>query len=62
MFELAVLGVPIALIGFFFLLMAAPKWMPDTLNPVCELEDRDNRRYLAEFNVPADSPRRYIID
>jgi di/tricarboxylate transporter len=56
MFELSVLGVPIALIGFFFLLMAAPKWMPDTLNPVCELEDHENRRYLAEFNVPADSP------
>lgn len=56
MFELSVLGVPIALIGFFFLLMAAPKWMPDTLNPVCELEDNENRRYLAEFNVPADSP------
>jgi di/tricarboxylate transporter len=55
MFELAVLGVPIALIGFFFLLMASPKWMPDTLNSVCELENHDNRRYLAEFNVPTDS-------
>jgi di/tricarboxylate transporter len=56
MFELAGLGVPIALIGFLFLLTAAPKWMPNTLNPVCELENHDNRRYLAEFNVPTDSP------
>jgi di/tricarboxylate transporter len=55
MFELAWLGVPIAIIGFLFLLVAAPRFMPDILNPVCELENTDNRRYLAELNIPAES-------
>jgi len=56
MFELAWLGVPIAIIGFLFLLVAAPKLMPDILNPVCELGSQDRQRYLAEFNVPTESP------
>ena len=59
MFELAGLGVPIAMIGFLFLLAAAPRLMPDMVNPVCELENQDRRRYLAEFTVPGESP---IVD
>ena len=56
MFELAWLGVPIAIAGFLFLLVAAPKLMPDILNPVCELGSHDRQRYLAEFNVHTESP------
>ena len=56
MFELAWLGVPIAIIGFLFLLIAAPKLMPEILNPVCELGNQDQQRYLGEFNVPTESP------
>ena len=55
MFELSPLGVPIALLGIFFLFFAAPKLMPSMHNPVCELKDDDYRRYLAELQVPRDS-------
>ena len=55
MFELSPLGVPIALLGIFFLMFAAPKLMPSMHNPVCELKDDDHRRYLAEMQVPRDS-------
>ena len=55
MFELSPLGVPIALLGIFYLIFAAPKLMPSMHNPVCELKDDDYRRYLAELQVPRDS-------
>lgn len=55
MFELSPLGVPIALVGIFYLIFAAPKLMPSMHNPVCELKDDDYRRYLAELQVPRDS-------
>jgi di/tricarboxylate transporter len=55
MFELSPLGVPIVLLGIFFLIFAAPKLMPSMHNPVCELKDDDHRRYLAELQVPRDS-------
>ena len=56
MFELSPLGLPIALLGIFFLIFAAPKLMPSMHNPVCELKDSEHRRYLAEFQVPRQSP------
>jgi di/tricarboxylate transporter len=56
MFELSSLGLPIALLGIFFLIFAAPKLMPGIHNPVCELKDSEHRRYLAEFQVPRQSP------
>jgi len=56
MFELSPLGVPIALMGIFYLMLAAPKLMPDMHNPVCELRDEEHRRYLAELHVPRESP------
>ncbi len=54
MFELAALGVPIALLGIGFLYFAAPRLMPGHVAPVCEV-DEEHRRYLAELLVPADS-------
>jgi di/tricarboxylate transporter len=56
MFELSVLGVPIALLGVTFLILAAPRLMPSLHSPVCELKDSDHRRYLAEFSIPRGSP------
>jgi len=56
MFELSPLGLPIALLGIFFLILAAPKLMPSMQNSVCELKDEEHRRYLAEFHVPRESP------
>ncbi len=55
MFELSMLGVPIAAIGIAFLLAAAPRFMPEMLNPTCELENSEHRRYLAEFAIPRGS-------
>jgi di/tricarboxylate transporter len=55
MFELSPLGVPIAFLGIFFLIFAAPKLMPSMHNPVCELKDEEHRRYLAELQVPRGS-------
>jgi di/tricarboxylate transporter len=55
MFELSPLGVPIAFLGIFFLIFAAPKLMPSMHNPVCELKNEEHRRYLAELQVPRGS-------
>ena len=55
MFELSTLGVPIAAIGIAFLLIAAPRFMPELRNPTCELENSEHRRYLAEFAIPRGS-------
>jgi di/tricarboxylate transporter len=52
MFELSVVGIPIAVIGIAFLLIAAPRIMPALLNPSCELENSEHRRYLAELHIP----------
>jgi len=56
MFELTPLGVPIALLGIVFIYFAAPRLMPGHATPMCEIEDSEHRRYLAEFVVPPDSP------
>jgi di/tricarboxylate transporter len=56
MFELSVIGMPIALMGLGYLLLAAPKLMPSSLNPICELENSKHRRYLAELHVIRQSP------
>jgi di/tricarboxylate transporter len=55
MFDLAALGVPIAVLGLAFLMIAAPRFMPSLLNPTCEVENSEHRRYLAELAVPRGS-------
>ena len=55
MFELTPLAVPIALLGIGFIYFAAPRLMPGHAAPVCEIEDSEHRRYLAEFTVPPES-------
>jgi di/tricarboxylate transporter len=54
MFELAALGLPIAVLGLVFLYFTAPRLMPGHVEPVCEV-DMEHRRYLAELLVPGDS-------
>lgn len=56
MFELSPLGLPIALLGIFFLVFVAPRLMPSMHTPVCELKNDENRRYLAELDIPRNSP------
>jgi di/tricarboxylate transporter len=55
MFELSALGVPIAVLGIAFLMFAAPHFMPSLLNPTCEIENSEHRKYLAELAVPRGS-------
>jgi di/tricarboxylate transporter len=55
MFELSPLGVPIALLGLLFLILAAPRLMPNLHSAICELKDDEHRRYLAELQVPRGS-------
>lgn len=55
MFELSIIGVPIAFMGVLFLLVAAPKILPSLANPICQLQDSEHRKYLAELLIPADS-------
>ena len=55
MFELAKMGLPIALIGLLAILVLAPRLLPDLFNPTCELDNSQQRRYLAEMAVPRGS-------
>jgi di/tricarboxylate transporter len=68
MFELSRLGVPIAVLGMVFLFFASRWLMPEHAAPTCELEDSQDKRYLAEFVVPDESkligriPKEYFTD
>ena len=55
MFELSALGIPIAVLGIAILMIAAPRFMPSLLNPTCEIENSEHRKYLAELAVPRGS-------
>ncbi|RJQ68897.1 MAG: SLC13/DASS family transporter [Desulfobacteraceae bacterium] len=55
MFELTRVGLPLAAVGIALIMALAPRWMPDLLNPTCELESQPKRRYLAELVVPRGS-------
>lgn len=55
MFELAVLGAPIAITGIVFMLLASPRIMPSLANPICQLKDSRQRRYMAELKIPRGS-------
>ncbi len=55
MFELTILGLPIAIVGLIFLWLASKRLMPGHAAPVCEIEEREDKRYLAQFLVPPDS-------
>lgn len=55
MFELATLGVPLAVGGIIFIYFAAPKILPALASPVCQLQDSEHRQYLAELRIPKGS-------
>lgn len=56
MFELAKVGLPLALVGLALIIFLSPRLMPDILNPTCELGEGARRRYLAEVSIPRGSP------
>ena len=51
MFELSIIGVPLAVFGIVFLLIAAPRILPGLANPICQLRDGEHRKYLAELRI-----------
>ncbi len=53
MFELAPVGVPIAIVGIGLLIVFSIKVMPSLKNPICQLQDSDHRRYIAEIMICA---------
>jgi di/tricarboxylate transporter len=55
MFELSIIGVPIAIIGILFLLVAAPRVLPALASPVCLVKDSEHRQYLAELQITESS-------
>jgi di/tricarboxylate transporter len=55
MFELARVGLPLALVGFGIIMFGAHRWMPDLVHPTCEMDTQRKRRYLAELVVPRGS-------
>jgi di/tricarboxylate transporter len=56
MFELAKVGLPIAVAGLLLIIFLGPRLMPDVLNSTCELSGGTGRRYLAEIAIPRGSP------
>ncbi len=55
MFELAKVGLPLAVVGIGFILISAAKILPNMANPACELEKKGHRKYLSQIRIPAQS-------
>ncbi len=49
MFELSRLGIPIAVLGIALIYFGSRRLMPSHAAPLCEIEDRTDRLYLAEL-------------
>lgn len=56
MFELTPLGMPMAMAGAVFLFFAAPRLLRAHKEPVCEVENGGDSRYLSELQIPDKSP------
>ena len=55
MFELARLGVPIALVGGVFLALFSHRLLRAHKEPICELAQSEHQRYISELRIPAGS-------
>ncbi len=56
MFELSILGIPLAMAGALFLFFFAPRILPAHREPICEVKGGEKHRYISELSIPADSP------
>ncbi len=56
MFELSILGIPMAMAGAVFLFFAAPRILGDHKEPVCEIREGEKHRYISELVIPKSSP------
>jgi di/tricarboxylate transporter len=54
MFDLCWVGIPVAIVGFAFLVVAAPWLLPDRRPPISELDDP--RQYTLDMLVEPNSP------
>ena len=55
MFELAWVGLPVAVIGIVFLTLTSSRLMPGHAAATCHIEKGENRSYLAELHLPETS-------
>jgi len=56
MFELAYVGVPLLIIGLFYLIVAGPRLLPNRETITSLLTEEERREYIAEAFVQPDSP------
>ncbi len=56
MFELASLGLPLALVGGVFLLLFSNRLLRAHKEPICELAHSERQHYISELQVREDSP------
>lgn len=56
MFELSLLGIPVAMIGAVFLYFAAPRLLGRHQEPVLEQTTGEKHRYISELRIPEGSP------
>ncbi|NBZ87277.1 SLC13 family permease [Stagnihabitans tardus] len=55
LFEIAPLGIAITLVGGIYMLIAAPRLLPDRQSMAALLGDRNKRKYFTEVAIPEDS-------
>jgi di/tricarboxylate transporter len=55
MFELAWVGLPVAVIGIGFLTLTASRFMPSHAAATCHVDNGEDRTYLAELELPETS-------
>ncbi len=55
MFELAPVGLPIAVAGGVFLFFFSDRLLPAHKEPVCEVREGERHRYISELRVPSGS-------
>jgi len=56
MFELASVGLPVAVIGIAFLTLTSSRFMPGHTAATCHVDGGENRTYLAELRLSEGSP------
>jgi di/tricarboxylate transporter len=55
LFEVAPLGIAVTLVGGLYMLIAAPRLLPDRQSMAALLGDRKKRKYFTEIAIPEDS-------
>lgn len=56
MFELSVLGIPMAMAGAVFLYFFSSRMLPAHKEPIGEVKSREKIRYISDLIIPEDSP------